>query len=354
MGKLRVGVLLMLAACGRLGFDDQSNAPTLPPGPPEQRTLQICGSSDWTTVAARSDDDLSIAVTPTGVAVFSAPASGGDLHGAMFDHAQHLVTNATVRTGPYTASAAAYVDGELIAAVVSSSRVLVNFVPDTVDAFTEIANVDGIMVGKQALMHASADRMTPTACSAGLTINPFSAAWAATPSQLAVVTDLSTGIGATPIDGQAQVVWSTMGGECHVERVMDNATGIGSKQQWPCRAPRVAYNAASGQSTMLFEETDGVRLASISSDMISSTSVVVVPGATSPRILDDGTRTWVAYLAASGNLEVGAFNGDGSITTVDTGVAPGHDAFELTTVDGELWAYAIANGHYDATHVCLQ
>ena len=48
------------------------------------------------------------------------------------------------------------------------------------------------------------------------------------------------------------------------------------------------------------------------------------------------------------------FNADGTITAVDTGVAPGHDAFELAMVDGELWAYAIANGHVGATHLCMQ
>ena len=272
----------------------------------------------------------------------------------MLDHQQNYVANGIVRTGAYTASAAAYVDNQLIAAAVVGQRVFVNFVPNTVDTFTEIANVDGMMVGKQALMHASADRMTPTACSAGLTINPYSSSWVATTSELAVVTDQSTGIGATPIDDEALVVWSTMSGECHVERVMDNTNGIGSKRAWECKAPRLAYNAASAQATMLFEHTDGVRMASISSDTISGTSMVVVPGASSPRILDDGSRTWVAYLAGSGNLEVGMFNSDGSITAVDTNLAPAHDAFELATVDGELYAYAAANGSYSATHVCLQ
>lgn len=354
MGQLRVALLLGIAACGRLGFDDESAKPTPPTPAIDNKTPMICGTSDWTTATAAYDDDLSVAVTPTGVALFSAPASSGAIHGAMLDHAQLLQTTGVVRTGMFTASAAAYVDSTLIAAGVSSSRVIVNIVPEDLTSYSEIANVDGMMVGKQALMHASADRITPTACSAGLTINPFTLAWAAIPSQLAVTTDQSTGIAATPIGHEALVAWSTMSGSCHVERVMDDADGVGSSQTWECKAPRLAYDAASTTSTLLFEVDDGIHLASIANDTLSSGSMLAVAGARSPRILNDGTRTWIAYLDTAGDLQVGTFGFDGAIQTIDTSVRPTHDAFELAIVDGELWVYAINAGHYEATHVCLQ
>jgi hypothetical protein len=347
-------VLIVCAACGRLGFDDgTTTAPTLPPTDPvdTHKTPQVCGSQTW-SVAAASDDDLSIAVTPTNVAMFSAPASGGNLHGAITDHVGNLTGSGVVRTGPFTASAAAYVDSTLIAAVVSSSRVLVNIVPETLDNYAEIANVDGQYVSKQALMHASADRISPTACSAGLTVNPFTLAWQAATSELASVTDQSIGIAATPIDDEALVVWSTMT-ECHVERVMNESTGVPSKQSWKCAAPRLAYDATMTLATVLFEETDGVRLASIQNDTLTSSSLLLVPGAQSPRILNDGARTWVAFLDSTGMLQVGTFGSDGNIVSVATNLHPGHDAFELAIVDGKLWAYAINAGTYTATNICL-
>ncbi|MFT3692259.1 MAG: hypothetical protein QM831_03905 [Kofleriaceae bacterium] len=348
MGK-HVAVLCLLVGCGRFGFDDMQ-----PESPPPSNAFTheipaVCGMTSIAGITPVTDADLSVAVSPTTVALFSVPTTGGNLFGAALDRSHTVISQGTVRTGPFTQSGAAYVDGTLIAATVSGQRTLVNNVAMTMDGFTEIGNVDGEMVGKQSLLYATSDRITPTACSGGLIVNPFSQTWTQG-AQYVVSSAQSTGIGVVADGNEVLAAWST-DAQCNVYRITDGANATGNSQPWACGSPRLSI--ASGVETMLFEASDGVRLASIDDTALSSGSMLLVDGGTSPRILYDGTRTWIAYRDASGQLQFGAYDETGRLQIVASGLYPAHDAFEFAIVDGELYLYAISGGAYDAIHACM-
>jgi hypothetical protein len=318
----------------------------------------VCGSQSYTSIAAALDSDVSVASTPTGAAVFVVPTSGGNLRGFTVDVDGNLTSGATIKTvrpsaGAFTASAAAYVDDTLIAVVISSSRALVHIIPADLSTYTEIGNVDGERVGKHALLHATIDRITPTACGAGLTVNPFDNSWNAQTSQLSVTSPQSTGIAATPLGNEALVAWSTAD-ECYIERLTTGATGFGSSQAWSCNAPRLANDMTTVDSKIVFEAADGVRLGTIADDQLAGSTTLLAAGATSPRISFDGTSYWIAYLDASGTLVAGTLQSDGSVlTTPVAGITPQHDAYELAIIGGAPWTYSIDPSGTTAHKLCL-
>jgi hypothetical protein len=348
---------VLLVGCGRLGFDDMA----APGGGSGSQTTNlvpaVCGAQSYTSIAAALDSDLSVAPTPTGAAVFVVPTSGGNLRGFTVDNDGNVTSGATLKTirvgGPFTASAAAYVDNTLIAAVISSSRTLVNIIPADLSTYTEIGNVDGERVGKHALLHATIDRITPTACGAGLTVNPFDNLWNPQTSQLSVTTPQSTGIAATPLGNEALVAWSTAD-QCYVERLTTGAMGVGSSQAWSCAAPRLANDMTTTMSKVVFEAPDGVRLGSIADDQLDGATTLLAAGATSPRISYDGAQYWISYLDATGTITVGTLQSDGSVLTTQlAGTMPQHDAYELAIINGTPWIYSV-DGNGTAGHaLCL-
>lgn len=311
----------------------------------------------WPSIPSIVDSDIAVAATPTGATVFGVPTAGGDLVAFSIDPDGYLTSPAggsVIRNdGPYTVSAAAYVDNTLIAAVVSSTRVLVNVVQPDLSAYNEIANIDGQFVGKQALMHASSDRITPTSCSAGLTVNPFDSSWTPMTAQLTVSTGQSTGIAAIPLGNEAIVAWSTAT-DCYVEQVMTSVTGNGSTQAFPCQGARLASDQVA-TTTLAFEASDGVRLGSIAGDQLDSATSLIAPGATSPRIVFDGTRTWISYVSSSGDVVVGFMDpGSGQLViTTLAGTQPKATAYELALIGGAPWIVSVDAAGYAGYKLCV-
>jgi hypothetical protein len=350
-------VALGTAACGRLGFDGLGSGSGSGSGSNPVAThveTQVCGVQSWSSVTASLDLDISVATTPTGATVFSVPTSSGALAAFNVDGDGNLTSAAsgsTIRNdGPYTASAAAYVDGKLIAAVVSGTRVLVNVVDPALGSYTEIANVDGEYVGKQALLDLSTARITPTSCSAGLTVNPFDSNWTAMSSQLSVTTSQSIGINAIAVGGDVLAAWSTAS-ECYVEQIVSSANGTGSMQSYPCNAARLLTDGAN--AAVVFESTDGVHLASIAGDQLAAASRLLAPGATAPRALFDGAATWVSYLDSAGDVHVGFFDAAGNVVETNlAGPRPTSTAYELALIGGAPWIVDVDASGFAGYKIC--
>jgi hypothetical protein len=213
--------------------------------------------------------------------------------------------------------------------------------------------LDAGFIAKDTMLLANGDRITPTSCSAGLTVNPYDPTWTPTASQLAVNTTLSTGLASTPFGTDAMVVWSTAD-SCYLERVIHLGQGTGGMQSWACPFPRIAANAPASTGTLAYEGTDGVRLASFSADAVDAASTLVAPGATSPRIAFDGTTYWLAYLDQSGAIAVGYLDSSGALQVTTTDVTAAHDAFELTVANGQVWVVAAGVGGIESRQICLQ
>ena len=358
MGRF-LAIALVLSGCGRLGFDPSDPGvpgPMDPPPMPAPKTLQTCASSSFTTqlVTGVANLDVALAVTPTSATLFGVDKAGGDLRGIELGADFLSAGPATlVRAGNFSAASASYVDNKLFASAVSGAVVLVHIVPPGLGSSTQIAMLDGLYVAKDTMLLANGDRITPTSCSAGLTVNPYDPTWMPTASQLAVNTTMSTGLASTPFGADAMVVWSTMDA-CYLERVIHLGQGAGGMQGWACPSPRIAANAPASTGTLAYEGTDGVRLASFSADAVDAASTLVAPGATSPRIAFDGTTYWLAYLDQSGAIAVGYLDSTGALQVTTTDVTAAHDAFELTVANGQVWVVAAGVGGIESRQICLQ
>jgi len=159
-----------------------------------------------------------------------------------------------------------------------------------------------------------------------------------------VSTAQSAGIAATPFGGDAIVAWPTAN-ECYVERVMTSTTGTGSKQPFACNSPRLASDGVS-ETSLVYEAGGGVQLGTITMDQLAAATSTVAANATSPRAVFDGTLTWISYVDAAGEIEVGFLGANGLVsTTISGGLQPHANAYELAMIGGAVWVVGVdANG----------
>jgi len=349
-------VAVLACACGRLGFDGVSIGSGSGSGSGSGTThlaAEVCSTQAWPNIAATSASDVAVATTPTGATVFFVPTAGGALVGFSLDTDGNLTSAAQgtkILNGSFYASAAAYVDGALIAAIVNSSIVMVNVVQPDLSGYTQIGALDGEFVGKQALLNAGGGRFTPTSCDAGLTVNPFDSQWNAMTAELSVTTAQSTGIAATPFGSDALAVWGTTS-RCYIERIMTTATGTESFQSFPCSAPRLASDQVASTS-LVYEATDGVRLATITNDQLPGLTSLVAAGAKAPRALYDGTRTWISYVDSAGDVEVGFLDGGAFVSTTLSGTQPQETGYELAMIGSAPWIVAVDDSGFAGYELC--
>jgi hypothetical protein len=140
---------------------------------------EICGTRQWTTVKA-STDEVDLAVVPmspalghvAGAAVFSVAKSGGSLRAFLVD-ARGLIMGdpaGTVINGEaaYTGVSAGIADGRLVTALSNGTdKVSITIVRDDLGDFREVGNVDGSVVGDLPVMHTRGTRITATSGTAG-------------------------------------------------------------------------------------------------------------------------------------------------------------------------------------------
>ncbi len=354
--------------CGRLGFDDMGpgakpagnviqTGPGTTIGPTPATTVQVCATSSFTTplVAGVDDLDLAVAVTTAGPSLFGVDKAGGNLLG--MELAGEFATTASapkvVNNGNFSATSASYVAGKTIAAAMSGTTIVVQMVPPGLSNPTTFGMLDGMYVSKNTMSLANGNRITPTSCSSGLTVNPFDTSWNPVASQLSVTTSQSTGITSTAFGTDAMVVWSTTS-SCHLERVINFGTGSGGMTNSPCSSPRIAANVATSTGMLAFEAADGIHTSTFSANAFGASTPLIAPNGTSPRIVFDGTSYWVAYVEGNGVLAVGFIDASGKLQATVTDLTARRDAFELTTVNGNVWVVAADHTGVAAREICVQ
>jgi hypothetical protein len=361
-----VSIGLVGAGCGRLGFNGTAlgdpvvpDGPIVPDGGPGDGDAgsgrlvpQVCGVQAYSPLQLRHVTDLSIAPMPGGAAVF-AVSGNGDLVGFLVNSDAGLSSSlATVRSGPFLASGAAYIDDTLIAMVVTSTPdAYIDIVNPDLSPNKRIASISSYThASKQAVLHAGSDRVAPLSCEV-IAVSPFDASWTQMTSPLNVETSETTGMATVQLGAGALVAVSTAS-DCHVELITDPATSNGSSQPFRCPSPRIA-NDGSAVSRLMFEGDDGVRAVSVDGRQLATTSHLIAAGATSPRILFDGQRYWTSYLDRTGAIAVGIDDGASLVTTQVPGVSPAHDAYELALIDGVPWVVAVDGSGASAHKLCL-
>ena len=351
---MKIGLLVacMAAGCGRLGFDDHTVV--LPdPGSNDQAIPEACVIEHFPEIAiADPDVDLSIAPNPDGVVVVWAPLAGGDLSGAALGADWTLVANpGVIKTGPFFGTAATWIDDTAIIAELEQGE---DIKIDTDDAMLssdyETTCPSGTAVSKTPMMTAGSDMFALTGWTVGMMVTPFDTSWNAGSTALTVPTDSPSAIASTTQGSDVVVAWSTPSG-CFSEQLVDSADGTGAQSATPCDAPRLATTPSA--IALAYQDASGIELSQGAFGAFGPDSATWLVVGSSPRIAFDGTRLWIAYLDANGQLAVGHITSSGALKATGLDVTPSAHAYELAIIDGAAWTISADATGITATMLCL-
>jgi hypothetical protein len=364
MGTTRATLLLLVGACGRLGFD---SAP--PPGegsPPIVVTTEpslaptVCAASTLGTVVLPAPPvDVTVTATPTGAVLLWTPQGGG-LYGLEVDAAGSVVGNpggTQIRSDPWIHSiASTYVDDVLIVAAQDDINCIsVDLFATGLGSFQEIDHMAQVHAPKVPIVKSAGVRVVAASFDdqllggGGVSFTPFDTNWnPQSPSSLYTTAPV-TAIATTGSDTTAVAAWSTAT-TCQLTTLTNGSPGSASLDLVPCASPRLA--ASKDDLVFAFESFAGVRaVRGVGGELGAAGAPVIAPGS-SPRVVFDGAHYWLSYVDASWSLVVGYLDTDGRLHTTDLGSVPASQAYELVVVDGAPWVYAAEGGTFTATKVC--
>ena len=366
MGRFyAIVVLLAAAACG----DNLVPGTQVNPSPSTAGTVgnlqpttyqlpEVCGSMQWTNLGNTADVRVTVASGGSSLAMLATPTSGGTLTGYTFDTAAKASLSTEKVPLPYSSSAvgASLVGQGFVVAASDGTDVHVTQLDPTLQKYIELAKLPGTLVAEQGVLTADGQQVVPVAGDAGVTLQAFDASWQPTTTASLATTSGITGLTATQLGSAMLLGWSTAS-ECDLGVVYGvNTTDPGhvSTASYPCRSPRLAANTQDLTASLVFEAPDGIRLMHVSHMQMGGGSQLLRPQATSPRVLFDGTRTWVSFVDLRGDVAVGFIVGDNQyVSTSLPGVQPGHDGYELVMFDGAPWVVALDASGYTAHRLCV-
>jgi hypothetical protein len=367
MGRF-YAIVFLLAACGDNEPGpvtvDNSQQPAGAGGAlqtPTREVPQVCAELQWTsTGVATTDVHLSISARQGDFAILGVPTAGGELDGFRIDaasKADSTITTVPIGTGGFTSVGLSRVDGRLVTAAGDGNAVHVALLDDDLSNPVEVAKLPGTAAMSQAMLLADGTRMVPIAGDTGVTLVSFDSSWQPVSSIPLATTSAPTSYAAAQLGGAMLVGWSTID-SCYLATVYTgNAFGpndVTSLSQ-PCASPRIATTLIDGTDSFVFEAPDGVRLMHVSQLKKGGSSQLLRANATSPRVLFDGTHTWVSYLDERGEIVVGFLTNEADpiISTAVSGIQPQHDGYDLAMFDGTPWVFALDGNGYTAHRLCV-
>jgi hypothetical protein len=336
-------VLPLAVGCGRLGFGELEPGTNETGGVDENSPLapSQCEAVDAFATLASGDMNVAAAATPTGASLFFVPSAGGDLSGidVALDRQAGPVT--LVRAGSFTESAAAYLDGRLVATARTGSRSLVHDVPMPIGAGTEIGNFGGDHMTKNALVHAGPDRVLATSCSA-ISLHAFDAGWSGTESTYYRDANPSDHLDIVQLGARAFTAMSTQAG-CQYETATDRATSTARISSVNCLEARMATDDVD-QVAMAFSNTGDIELVIDRSDTVSAANALPIGVGSAPRVLRHDGRYWISYLDQANHVVIGYVDQGIVLTRTLADATTTAGAYELAIYDGAPWIFAVDPG----------
>lgn len=331
-----------------LGRDDV-NTPVLDgaDGEPVSRLApEVCATRAWRVRADAGELDLAVVTTATGASVFTVPVAGGAIRGFQVDgRGAQASALLTVRDDQkFVGVTAGVTDGRLVVAGQTGDRVTLDLVRDDLGAVHALGELEGTFAGQLPVVTSRDHRLAIAAGDDGVLARSFDGAlWQATDSAKLAAEGAVSLASAAYLD-DAMIVWSNTSGECHLRRV---AAGTESVRKFGCDEPRLATDPARRGGTLVYEDRGDVYRTQVlvggESELANRT--LVATGASSPRVVFDGARTWISYVDARGDLVVGFLDARGELVSrAVEGVRPSRDGYELAAFGGGVWAVVSFDG----------
>jgi hypothetical protein len=366
MGRFYAIVVVLVAACGDNEVPpasvDLGQHPVGTTGAlqPQVRELpEVCGDLQWSSSGvATTAMKLSVSTSSDGFTVLGVPTAGGKIEGFVMSSATKATgTVASVPiTDTFTSVGVTRVGGQLVTAASDGSSVQVVLLDDSLQNPVSIAQVPGTLVTAPAMLAADGSHIVPVAGTTGVSVETFDRAWQPVSSlQLASMATAPAGFAATQLGAATLVAWTTAT-ECDLATIYTPVAGQIARADYPCASPRLTTDLVHGTSSLVFEAPDGVRLMHISHMQMGGASQLLRgEGATSPRVMFDGTHVWVTYIDLRGDLVAGILTGDGNqlVSTAIFGTRPTRDAYDIAMFDGAPWVFALDANGYTAHRMCV-
>lgn len=357
-------IVLLCAACGDNTIVDpeQEGPPVEEPGWDSTEPFfapDVCSVRSWPSVVFEDRDvDLTVVPTATGAALFAVDRAGGPLRGFAIDGRGELETkeqgNILRDDLTFTAVSAAYIDERLVtAAVTDEGSVAIDMIRPDLGATANLNTVRGTLVADVPMAHVRDQRLATVGDDTGLTAIQFDTAWQ-TAGTMALTTAAPLSMTATRYRDDTMVVWST-DSTCHLSRVAAQRT---SNRNFPCLNGRLAVNVLDRSGYMVYEEgADKLMLSQIrvGGESEIANSNLLLEGGHAPKIVFDGSRYWVSYIDARGDVVVGYLREDGTLRSMALeGTQPMAEGYELALINGGVWVFAVDGAGANAQRLCLK
>jgi hypothetical protein len=352
----------LVAACGRLGFDDEASSPqqTIQLGSPARPPVRCLSSTLASfnlsaTNQPSPPNDLTATATPFGAAVFWSSLNDG-LWGLTMNAAGTASAPVGLRTTDHwiNAISSTDLDDALIVSVSDSTNCVEYDRDDPNLVRTPLAHLPQIRPSRLPIGATPNQRVAATGFAdgtgnGGVALTAFDASWtpAAAPMATFASALVQDVVSATYADA-VFVAWSTAT-SCHFVTYSDAGTKTTRWDAVGCGSPRVAVS--DRDLLLAYETSDGV-LAVRGADAPMPAQSPIAAGK-APRVAYDGARYWLAYLDANGAIVAGYVDADGALQSAPLSIAPINGAYDLIVIDGAPWVIAANGVEYTADQLCV-
>jgi hypothetical protein len=240
----------------------------------------------------------------------------------------------------------------LVLGALADDKVALALVRDDIGARHDLGEFEGSLVGQLPVVTAREANVALVGGPLGVTANGFTGGLWEPMAPTTVTKAGVVSVTATQYIDDALVAWSTDSKECHL---VHYATGKESVRRYGCDDARIAIDPLSRRGMLVsVQEGNVVRtpiFVNVEGELL--TQQPVAEQATSPRVVFDGTRIWMTYLDARGDVVVGFVDAGGRLVArALEGTQPEVDAYELVVCGGAPWVVAITDQGVTAQRVC--
>ncbi len=372
-------VVLLVSGCANDSIlvdpnDDPADDPIIEPmvpADPADPTVEprihakVCEYRAYPSVKYDSlDVDLAVTATPTGATIFNVARRGGAIRAVQLDGRGNLVGD---RAGTivsddraYTAVSASYLDERLVTAglVGGDDEAVFSMHRFDFGQRIELERTRASLLPESAMLPAQGDRIAAFADEANIHGIRFGADWGVSDLKSFGRSDLES-LSSAQFLGDAALTWSTAD-TCHVQQLSGGTERHAVEREFACQAGRMAIDPKFNTGKLVFESNGSILIAGVTvmgqgqSRVRLGDAQVIADQAYSPRISWDGERYWIAYLDPRGYPLVGFLEADGNLRKLGIQTLPMDQAFELTTVAGQVWLYQIDRLGLTGAHLCTE
>jgi hypothetical protein len=333
-------------------MDDNGELGDIAPPPLTTYAADVCDQRTWDITPDAKNIDLKVVRTSTGASVLMVPKDGGAVRGFRVDQRGDLFDRDVVTLRDdrnYTSLSASIAADRLVLASLVDDKVTLDIVRDDLGALHNLGSL-GPLVTDSAVITARDTQIALVGGPDGVVANGFTGGLWTSTDPVAVTKAPVVSITATPFLSDTILAWSTTTKECHLQRFAGKQESVRS---FGCDDARIAMDAASLRGQLVFVENGNVFRSDIiiGGESELASKVQIAEAGSSPRVAFDGSKFWISYINAHGDVVVGFLDGGRLASRALEGTRPDAEAYDLSVFADGPW---IVSGNDASTMSALR